>query len=133
MAYPANYRYTKEHEWVDAKDGVAKIGITDYAQSELGDVVFVELPVAGTKLVTGKSLGTVESVKAVSEIYAPASGEVLEANGELHNKPETINSDPHGAAWLVKIKLANPAELDGLMDGPAYEAYIAAKGKEASA
>jgi glycine cleavage system H protein len=133
MAYPANYRYTKEHEWVDAKDGVAKIGITDYAQSELGDVVFVELPAVGTKLVTGKSLGTVESVKAVSEIYAPASGEVLEANGELQNKPETINTDPHGAAWLVKIKLGNPAELDGLMDAPRYEAYIAAKGKEASA
>ena len=133
MGYPANYRYTKEHEWVDAKDGVATVGITDYAQSELGDVVFVELPEVGKKLEAGKSLGTVESVKAVSEIYAPASGEVLEANGELHNKPETINSDPHGAAWLVKIKLANPAELDGLMDGPAYEAYIAAKGKEASA
>jgi glycine cleavage system H protein len=133
MAYPANYRYTKEHEWVDTKDGVATVGITDYAQGELGDVVFVELPEVGKKLETGKSLGTVESVKAVSEIYAPASGEVLEANGELQNKPETINSDPHGAAWLVKIKLANPAELDILMDGPAYEAYIAAKGKEASA
>ena len=133
MAYPANYRYTKEHEWVNAKDGVATVGITDYAQGELGDVVFVELPEVGKKLETGKSLGTVESVKAVSEIYAPASGEVLEANGELRNKPETINSDPHGAAWLVKIKLANPAELDILMDGPAYEAYIAAKGKEASA
>jgi len=133
MAYPANYRYTKEHEWVDAKDGVATVGITDYAQGELGDVVFVELPEVGKKLETGKSLGTVESVKAVSEIYAPASGEVLEANGELRNKPEAINSDPHGAAWLVKIKLANPAELDILMDGPAYEAYIAAKGKEASA
>jgi glycine cleavage system H protein len=133
MAYPANYRYTKEHEWVDAKDGVAKIGITDYAQSELGDVVFVELPAVGAKLVTGKSLGTVESVKAVSEIYAPAAGEVLEANAELQNKPETINSDPHGAAWLVKIKLANPAELNALMDGPAYEVYIATKGKEASA
>jgi glycine cleavage system H protein len=133
MAYPANYRYTKEHEWVDAKDGVATVGITDYAQGELGDVVFVELPEVGKKLEIGKSLGTVESVKAVSEIYAPASGEVLEANGELQNKPETINTDPHGAAWLVKIKLANPAELDALMDGPAYEAYIAAKGKEASA
>jgi glycine cleavage system H protein len=95
--------------------------------------VFVELPAVGKKIETGKSFGTVESVKAVSEIYAPASGEVLEANGELRNKPETINSDPHGAAWLVKVKLANPAELNGLMDGPAYEAYIAAKGKEASA
>jgi glycine cleavage system H protein len=133
MGYPTNYRYTKEHEWVNAKDGVGTIGITDYAQHELGDVVFVELPEVGKKLETGKSLGTVESVKAVSEIYAPASGEVLEANGELQNKPETINSDPHGAAWLVKIKLANPAELSALMDAPAYEAYIAAKGKEASA
>jgi glycine cleavage system H protein len=133
MAYPENYRYTKEHEWVDLNDGVATFGITDYAQSELGDVVFVELPQPGAKLTKGKSFGTVESVKAVSEIYAPASGEVIEANGELQNKPETINSDPHGAAWLVKIKLASPVELDGLMDGSAYQAYIAAKGKEASA
>ncbi len=133
MGYPANYRYTKEHEWVDAKDGVATIGITDYAQNELGDVVFVELPEAGKKLETGKSFGTVESVKAVSEIYAPVSGEVLEANPSLHNKPEAINSDPHGAAWMVRVKLANPAELEKLMDSAAYEAYIAAKGKEASA
>jgi glycine cleavage system H protein len=133
MAYPANYRYTKEHEWVEVKNGVATVGITDYAQSELGDVVFVELPQPGAKLTKGKSFGTVESVKAVSELYAPVSGEVIEANGELQNKPETINSDPHGAAWLVRIKLASPAELDGLMDGSAYEAYIAAKGKEASA
>ena len=133
MAYPANYRYTKEHEWVNAKDGVATVGITDYAQSELGDVVFVELPEMGKKLERGKSFGTVESVKAVSEIYAPVSGEVVEANPDLQNKPETINSDPHGAAWLVKIKLANPAELENLMDGAAYETYIAAKGKEASA
>jgi glycine cleavage system H protein len=133
MAYPANFRYTKEHEWVDAKGGVATVGITDYAQSELGDVVFVELSAVGKQLEAGKSLGNVESVKAVSEIYAPVSGEVVEANGELQNKPETINTDPHGAAWLVKIKLSNPAELDKLMDGAAYEAYIAAKGKEASA
>ena len=133
MAYPANYRYTKDHEWIDAKDGKATIGITDYAQHELGDVVFVELPKPGAKIEKGKSLGTVESVKAVSEIYAPASGEVLEANSELQNKPETINSDPHGAAWLVKIKLANPSETQGLMDAAAYEAYIAQKGQEASA
>ena len=133
MAYPANYRYTKEHEWVDAKDGVATIGITDYAQSELGDVVFVELPASGTKLETGKSFGSVESVKAVSEIYAPASGEVIESNGQLQNQPELINSDPHGAAWLVKVRLAKPAELDSLLDSKAYEAYIAAQGKEASA
>jgi len=133
MAYPANYRYTKEHEWVDAKDGIATIGITDYAQSELGDVVFVELPAAGAQLTSGKSFGSVESVKAVSEIYAPASGEVLESNSELQNKPEIINSDPHGAAWLVKVRLANPSEIDGLMDSNAYQAYIEAKGKEASA
>jgi glycine cleavage system H protein len=133
MAYPANYRYTKEHEWVEVKNGVATVGITDYAQSELGDVVFVELPEPGAKLTKGKSFGTVESVKAVSELYAPVSGEVLEANGELQNKPETINSDPHGAAWLIRIKLVSPAELDGLMDGSAYQAYIAAKGQEASA
>jgi len=133
MAYPANFRYTKEHEWVDVKDGVATVGITDYAQSELGDVVFVELPAVGKQLEAGKSLGSVESVKAVSEIYAPVSGEVTAANGELQNKPETINTDPHGAAWLVKIKLSNPAELGKLMDGAAYETYVAAKGKEASA
>src|ERR1043166_7378798 len=133
MAYPANYRYTNEHEWVNAKDGMATIGITDYAQHELGDVVFVELPEPGKKLEKGKTFGTVESVKAVSEIYAPASGEVLEANGELQAKPETINSDPHGSAWLVKGRLADPKELSALMDAPAYEAYIAAKGKEASA
>ena len=133
MAYPANFRYTKEHEWVDAKDGVATVGISDYAQSELGDVVFVELTAVGKQLEAGKSLGSVESVKAVSEIYAPVSGEVVEANGELKNQPEIINTDPHGAAWLVRIKLSNAAELDKLMDGAAYEAYIAAKGKEASA
>lgn len=133
MAYPANYGYTKEHEWVNAKDGVATVGITDYAQSELGDVVFVELPEAGKKVEAGKSFGTVESVKAVSEIYAPVSGEVVEANPTLSDKPETINNDPHRAGWLVKIKLANPAELEKLMDSAAYEAYIAAKGKEASA
>jgi len=133
MAYPAKYRYTKEHEWVSANDGIATIGITDYAQNELGDVVFVELPAVGKQLEAGKSLGSVESVKAVSEIYAPVTGEVIEANGELQNKPETINSDPHGAAWLVKVKLANPADLEKLMDGAAYEAYVAAKGKEASA
>ena len=97
MGYPTTYRYTKEHEWIDAKGTSATIGITDYAQHELGDVVFVELPAAGTALTAGKSFGSVESVKAVSEIFAPASGEVVEANAELQNKPEKINSDPHGA------------------------------------
>src|ERR1700730_6720327 len=133
MAYPKQFRYTKEHEWVDVKGDLATIGITDYAQHELGDVVFVELPKPGTKIESGKSFGTVESVKAVSEIYAPAAGQILEANGELHNTPEKINTDPHGAAWLVKVRLANPAELASLMDAAAYEAYIADKAKETSA
>ena len=135
MAYPAKYRYTKQHEWIDVNGEVATIGITDYAQHELGDVVFAELPKPGVNITTGKSFGTVESVKAVSEIYAPASGEVVEANGELQNTPEKINSDPHGAAWLIKVRLANPAELQDLMDAPAYEAFVAEadKGKEASA
>ena len=133
MTYPKEFRYTKEHEWISAKGDTATIGITDYAQHELGDVVFVELPAAGSKVTAGKTFGTVESVKAVSEIYAPVSGEVVEANTELHNKPETINSDPHGAGWLIKVKLANPVEVNSLMDAAAYEVYIAEKQKEASA
>lgn len=133
MAYPAQYRYTKDHEWISVANGVATIGITDYAQHELGDVVFVELPKPGAKVEAGQSFGTVESVKAVSEIYAPAAGEVLEANPELNNTPEKINSDPHGAAWLIKVRLANPAEVNSLMDAAAYEKYVAEKGQDASA
>ena len=133
MTYPKSFRYSKEHEWMDVKGDLATIGITDHAQQELGDVVFVELPKPGAKIEAGKSFGTVESVKAVSEIYAPASGEVLEVNGELQNKPDTINSDPHGAAWLIKVRLTNAAGISDLMDAAAYEAYIAEKGKEASA
>jgi glycine cleavage system H protein len=135
MAYPANFRYTKQHEWTDVKGDVATIGITDYAQHELGDVVFAELPKVGSKVEAGKSFGTVESVKAVSEIYSPVTGEVTEVNGDLQNTPETINSDPHGAAWLIRIKLSNPAEVKSLMDAKAYEAFIADadKNKEASA
>ncbi len=133
MPYPADYRYTKEHEWVRVSGSTATIGITDYAQHELGDVVFVELPKVGAKITAGQSFGTVESVKAVSDIYAPVSGEVLEVNSSLADKPEEINKDPHGVAWLIKAKLANPAEVTGLMDAAAYEAYIAAKQKEASA
>ena len=131
--YPSDYRYTQEHEWVSVKGDIATVGITDYAQHELGDVVFVELPPAGKQLASGKTLGSVESVKAVSDIYAPVSGEVIEANAALQNKPELINTDPHGEGWLVKAKLANPAELNSLMDAAGYEAYIAEKQKEASA
>jgi glycine cleavage system H protein len=133
MAYPKTFRYTKEHEWIEVKGDQATIGITDHAQHELGDVVFVELPKPGTKIETGKSFGTVESVKAVSEIYAPANGEVLESNSDLQNTPEKINIDPHGAAWLIKVRLTNAAGISDLMDAAAYEAYIAEKGKETSA
>jgi glycine cleavage system H protein len=133
MAYPTNYRYTKEHEWVNVQGDTATIGITDYAQHELGDVVFAEVPKPGTKLEAGRTFGTVESVKAVSDIYAPVSGEVTEANGVLQNTPEKINSDAHGEGWLIKIKLSNPAEVNGLMDAAAYEAFIASQAKEASA
>ncbi|HWZ26360.1 MAG TPA: glycine cleavage system protein GcvH [Verrucomicrobiae bacterium] len=133
MNYPPSYRYTTQHEWIDVKDGVGTIGITDYAQHELGDVVFVELPKPGAKVQAGKSFGNVESVKAVSEIYAPVSGEVVEANADLEATPEKLNSDPHKSAWLVRIKLADQSELAKLMDAKAYEAFISEKNKEASA
>jgi len=133
MTYPPSYRYTKQHEWIDVKDGVGTIGITDYAQHELGDVVFVELPKPGAKVQSGKSFGNVESVKAVSEIYAPVSGEVVEANADLEATPEKLNSDPHKSAWLIRVKLADQAELAQLMDAKAYEAFISEKNKEASA
>ena len=131
--YPGDYRYTKEHEWIKVNGDVGTVGITDYAQHELGDVVFVELPKVGAKFEANQPFGTVESVKAVSEIYCPVSGQVTEVNTALANSPETINKDPHGAAWLIKIKLSRPTELDALMDSAAYQAYIAEKQKEASA
>jgi glycine cleavage system H protein len=131
--YPNDYRYTKEHEWVRLESGTATIGITDYAQHALGDVVYVELPKTGVKVAAGKSFGTVESVKAVSEIYAPVSGEVAEINASLAGAPELINTDPHGQGWLIKLTGAAPAEITGLMDSAAYQAYVAEKEKEASA
>src|SRR6202163_2271311 len=112
MTYPPSYRYTQQHEWIDVKDGIGTIGITDYAQHELGDVVFVELLKPGTKVEAGKSFGTVESVKAVSEIYAPVSGEVAETNTSLEATPEKLNSDPHGAAWLIRVKMSDKTEAD---------------------
>jgi glycine cleavage system H protein len=131
--YPSDYRYTKDHEWIKLDGQVGTIGITDYAQAELGDVVFVELPKAGTQVKVGQSFGTVESVKAVSEIFSPVSGEVVETNATLADSPEKINQDPHGAAWLVKVHLADPKEISGLIDAAAYQAYIAEKAKEHSA
>jgi glycine cleavage system H protein len=123
--YPTDFRYTKEHEWVKVSGGTATVGITDHAQHELGDVVFVELPKAGAQVTAGQSLGTIESVKAVSEIYSPVSGEVIEVNPALANEPEEVNEDPHGAAWLIKVKIANPGELSALLDAAAYEKFIA--------
>ena len=129
--YPSDYRYTKDHEWIKVSGETGTIGITDYAQHELGDVVFVELPAVGKQITAGKVFGTIESVKAVSEIFAPVSGEVTETNAALTTTPEVVNSDPHGAAWLVKAKLSNPAEVSALMDAAAYQAFISEK--EASA
>ena len=132
MTYPTEYRYTKEHEWIDVKGDFGTIGITDYAQCKLGDIVFVELPRVGTNLEAAKALGTIESVKTANEIYAPVSGEVVEVNGELKDAPEKVNSDPHGAGWLVKVRLKNLAEIDALMDGAAYEAFVSDSDKEDS-
>jgi len=131
--YPSDYRYTKEHEWVKVEGTTGTIGITDYAQHELGDVVFVELPKPGATTKAGAILGTVESVKAVSEIYSPVSGEVMESNAVLADTPEKLNQDPHGAAWLVKLRVSDPQELDKLMDAVAYQSYLAGKAKEHSA
>lgn len=125
--YPENYRYTKEHEWVLVEGGTGTVGITDHAQQELGDIVYVDLPKVGTHLEQGKSLGSVESVKAVSDVYSPISGDVVEINPALADKPESLNADPHGAAWLVKLKLSAPAEVEGLMTAADYQAYIGAE------
>jgi glycine cleavage system H protein len=131
--YPTDFRYTKEHEWVKLEGDVATVGITDYAQHELGDIVYVELPAAGTKVEAGQAFGTVESVKSVSEVFSPVTGEVTEVNGDLGDHPEKVNQDAHGAAWLARIRTTNAAELDALMDAAAYEAYVAEQQKEASA
>ncbi len=125
MGYPTQYRYTEEHEWVELDGKRAKVGITDHAQSELGDVVFVELPAVGTTVSQGDALGTVESVKAVSDVFAPVAGTVLEVNSELEASPETINADPHGAGWLVVLELSDPSQVDALLDAAAYEKLIA--------
>jgi glycine cleavage system H protein len=125
--YPENFRYTKEHEWVLVEGDTGTIGITDHAQDELGDIVYVDLPKTGARIEQGKSLGSVESVKAVSDIYSPVSGEVAEVNRALADTPETLNSDPHGAGWLVKIRLSAPAEVAALMSAADYESYIGAE------
>jgi glycine cleavage system H protein len=131
--YPADYRYTKDHEWIKVEGSVGTIGITDYAQHELGDVVFVELPKAGAHIKAGESFGSVESVKAVSDIFSPVSGEIAEINSSLADQPEKINHDPHGAAWLVRIKLDDVKEASSLMDAKAYQTYVDEKAQEQSA
>jgi glycine cleavage system H protein len=124
MEFPEEFKYTEEHEWLLLEEEIATIGITDFAQDQLGDVVFVELPAVGTQLVAGKPFGVVESVKAVSDIYAPVSGEVVEINEELPDTPELVNTSPYEDAWMIKIRVADPAAVDELMDADAYRAFV---------
>src|SRR5881398_2862421 len=127
MVYPSDFKYTKEHEWIKADSKTGTVGITNYAQESLGDIVFVELPKVGTEITAGKAFGSVESVKAVSDLYAPASGTVTEINGELATAPEKINKDAH-IAWIMKIKLKNPGELNSLLSAADYEKFVAEEG-----
>ncbi len=126
--YPENFRYTKEHEWVKVEGDTGVVGITDHAQEQLGDIVYVDLPKPGTRVEQGKTLGSVESVKAVSDIYAPVSGEVVAVNDTLATSPEKLNADPHGEAWLVKIKLSAPNEIQQLLSAGDYQNYVGAEG-----
>jgi len=127
MAYPSDYKYTKEHEWIKADGKSASVGITDHAQESLGDIVFVELPKPGAEITAGKTFGSVESVKAVSDLYAPVSGTVTEVNGELATAPEKINKDAHGS-WMIKLSLKDPNELNGLLSAADYEKFVAEEG-----
>ena len=122
--YPNNFHYTKDHEWVEVKGDIATVGITDYAQNHLGDVVYIELPAIGKALDAHSTIGTIESVKAVSEIFSPVSGEVLEANGALNNSPEVVNQDPHGKGWIIRLKMKNKGDLQALMTAADYEKYL---------
>jgi len=127
MPYPTDRKYTREHEWIQVNGNSATIGITDYAQQSLGDIVFVETPKVGAELTAGKTFGTVESVKAVSDLFAPASGTVTEVNGELATSPEKVNADAH-AAWMLKMTLKNPSEIEALLSAADYEKFIAEEG-----
>ena len=127
MSYPADLKYTKEHEWIKADGSSATIGITDYAQDSLGDIVFVDLPKVGSDITAGKTFGTVESVKAVSDLYAPASGTVTEVNGELSTAPEKINKEAN-QTWMIKVTLKNPGELNGLLSAADYEKFVNEEG-----
>jgi glycine cleavage system H protein len=122
--YPDDRRYTKEHEWVKVEGDRGRVGITDYAQNQLGDVVYLELPEVGRNLKAGETFGTVESVKAVSELFAPVTGEVVEVNSPLVSNPEAINTDPHGQAWMIVVRLQDPNAVASLMDARAYQALV---------
>jgi glycine cleavage system H protein len=126
---PTDLKYTKDHEWVRVEGGHGIVGITDYAQKQLGDVVYVELPEVGRRVTAGESFGSIESVKAVSELFAPVSGEVVDANTALVDAPEKLNTDPYGAAWMIKVRLADPKALAGLMDAAAYRQYVESEAK----
>lgn len=125
MEFPEDLKYSKEHEWVLIEDNVATVGITDYAQDQLGDIVFVELPAIGDKVSKDDAFGVVESVKAVSDIYAPVSGKVLEVNDDLPDNPEMVNEDPYGDGWMIKIEMNDPEDLQDLMTAAEYEEYVA--------
>ncbi len=124
MAHPSDRKYSKEHEWVVVDGDVATVGISDFAQDQLGEVVYVDLPSVGDTLSTGDAFGEIESVKSVSELFAPLAGEVVEVNDALGDTPETVNSDPHGDGWMVKIKVDDASELDGLLSAEEYDAFI---------
>lgn len=123
MAYPAAYKYTNDHEWIDVRGDTGRVGITDYAQMQLGDVVFMELPVVGQTLKAGQSFGSIESVKAVSELFAPVSGEVVEVNEHVKAKPELVNADPH-QYWMIAVRLSNPGEVQALLDAEQYSSLV---------
>lgn len=127
MTYPDSYKYTKEHEWIHVEGGQGTIGITDHAQHELGDIVFVDLPKVGAKIAKGETFGSVESVKAVSDIYSPVSGEISAVNELLAKSPEKLNEDPQGAAWLIKVALSSADETNGLMSAADYQEYVGAE------
>ena len=127
--YPQELRYSKDHEWVAVDGDRGRVGITDYAQNQLGDLVFLELPEVGRTLAPGEQFGTVESVKAVSELYSPVAGEVVEINSELTSKPELINEDPHGAAWIMVVRITDPATVAALMDAKEYQAFVESEAK----
>ncbi len=124
MNIPENLNYTKEHEWIRVEGTLGWIGITEYAQSELGDIVYVELPAVGKKIEQGKSFGTIEAVKAVSDLFAPVSGEVVEVNQEIQNHPEVVNKDPYGLGWIAKISIADESQMSALLSAAAYKQLI---------